>query len=324
MEPAYILVIEDDDIVARTIERSLRGEEFRVTLTSSGVEGLKSARRRPPDLVILDIIMPGMDGYTVCREMRADPILADVPILFLTAKTKNEDKITGFNAGADDYLSKPFNIDELILRIRAILRRSMSPEAAEVVEVRSPARPISRSGIPSSAPSDRRQVIVGDYILDTRSYEIMTPAHGKVRLTPVQFELLHHLMRHPEEIFSPTRLLDEVWDYPFEISGPSKKQNASLYPLCGSIPFRNRDSLLNAINIPASSSFLFPPCSFIVLSSKHSPDSLVFLSQDSKKNCHSDARHEKIPQFIVVEVSEIGSSRLYPLVCMFFWALRDP
>jgi DNA-binding response OmpR family regulator len=122
MDSAHILVIEDDDIVARTIERSLRGEEFRVTLTNSGVEGLKAARRRPPDMVILDIIMPGMDGYTVCREMRSDPLLSEVPILFLTAKVKDEDKIAGFTAGADDYLCKPFNIDELILRLRAILR----------------------------------------------------------------------------------------------------------------------------------------------------------------------------------------------------------
>jgi DNA-binding response OmpR family regulator len=216
MEPAYILVIEDDDIVARTIERSLRGEEFRVTLSSSGVEGLKSARRRPPDLVILDIIMPGMDGYTVCREMRADPILAEVPILFLTAKTKSDDKIMGFNAGADDYLSKPFNIDELILRIRAILRRVRGPVEHETANARSTSRLA-----PSSALYDPpHQIIVGDYTLDTRSYEVMTPAHGKVRLTPVQFELLQHLMRHPEEIFSPGRLLDEVWDYPSDTGSP--------------------------------------------------------------------------------------------------------
>ena len=103
MESSYILVIEDDDIVARTIERSLRGDEFRVLITNSGVEGLKAARRRAPDLVILDIIMPGMDGYTVCREMRSDPLLKDIPILFLTAKIKDEDKIAGFKAGADDY-----------------------------------------------------------------------------------------------------------------------------------------------------------------------------------------------------------------------------
>src|SRR4030042_5216047 len=137
MDLAKILVIEDDDIVARTIERSLRGEEFRVDLASSGVEGLKAARRNRPDLIILDVIMPGMDGYAVCREIRADPVLTHIPVLFLTAKIKDEDKITGFNAGADDYLCKPFNIDELILRGRGILRRTRrqaatSPESGGV------------------------------------------------------------------------------------------------------------------------------------------------------------------------------------------------
>ncbi len=218
MEPAYILVIEDDDIVARTIERSLRGDEFRVILTSSGVEGLKSARRRPPDLVILDIIMPGMDGYTVCREMRADPLLADVPILFLTAKIKDEDKITGFNAGADDYLCKPFNIDELILRIKAILRRArqQAPERNGTGGPTADEEPLDDIRI----SEDRHRVMVGDFMLDTRSYELATPSRGKVRLTPVQYDLLHHLMRHPGEIFSPSRLLDEVWDYPSDTGSP--------------------------------------------------------------------------------------------------------
>src|SRR5512143_235371 len=124
MDPTSVLVIEDDEIVARTIERCLRGGEFRVRLASSGVEGLRAARREVPGLAILDVIMPGMDGYAVCREMRSDPVLSEVPILFLTAKTKDEDKITGFTAGADDYLGKPFNVDELLLRIRAILRRT--------------------------------------------------------------------------------------------------------------------------------------------------------------------------------------------------------
>ncbi len=123
MDNVNLLVIEDDEIVARTIERSLRGNEFRITVANSGVEGLKIARRQPTDIVILDIIMPGMDGYAVCREMRADPLLSEIPILFLTAKAKDEDRIAGFMAGADDYLVKPFNIDELVLRIRAILRR---------------------------------------------------------------------------------------------------------------------------------------------------------------------------------------------------------
>jgi len=226
MEPAHILVIEDDDIVARTIERSLRGDEFRVMLTSSGVEGLKVARRRTPDLVILDIIMPGMDGYAVCREMRSDPLLAEVPILFLTAKIKDEDKIVGFNAGADDYLCKPFNIDELILRLRAILRRARrharllhSKEGAEA-SIPGALDNNSLENRSNGRQGEKNRISIGDYVLDTRSYELITPAHGKIRLTPVQYELLHHLMCHPGEIFSPSRLLDEVWDYPSDTGSP--------------------------------------------------------------------------------------------------------
>jgi DNA-binding response OmpR family regulator len=200
MEPANILVIEDDDIVARTIERSLRGEEFRVDLASSGVEGLKVARRNRPDLIILDVIMPGMDGFAVCREIRADPVMTSIPVLFLTAKIKDEDKIAGFNVGADDYLCKPFNIDELMLRVRAILRRTQRQSASS-----------SQSG---------NTVKVGDYILDTSTYELQTPHRGKVRLTPVQYDLLYHLMSHPGQIYSPMRLLNEVWDYPTDTGSP--------------------------------------------------------------------------------------------------------
>lgn len=200
MDLANILVIEDDDIVARTIERSLRGEEFRVDLASSGVEGLKAARRNRPDLIILDVIMPGMDGYAVCREIRADPVLMPIPVLFLTAKIKDEDKITGFNVGADDYLCKPFNIDELILRVRAILRRTRRQTAAP--------------------PKPESAVKVGEYTLDTASFELQTPHRGKVRLTPVQYDLLYHLMSHPGQIYSPMRLLNEVWDYPTDTGSP--------------------------------------------------------------------------------------------------------
>jgi two-component system response regulator RpaA len=200
MEPANILVIEDDDIVARTIERSLRGDEFHVELAASGVEGLKTARRNRPDLVILDIIMPGMDGYAVCREIRADPVLAPTPVLFLTAKIKDEDKITGFNAGADDYLCKPFNIDELVLRVRAILRRTRRMESA--------------------AQQAGNTINMAGYVLDTATFELQTPHRGKIRLTPVQYDLLYHLMSHPGQIYSPMRLLNEVWDYPTDTGSP--------------------------------------------------------------------------------------------------------
>lgn len=219
-ESTSILVIEDDEIVARTIERCLRGGDFQVQLTNSGLEGLQAARQDIPNLVILDVIMPGMDGYAVCREMRADPLLNEVPILFLTAKTKDEDKIIGFTAGADDYLGKPFNVDELILRIRAILRRTQRLQNQSRAENVPEAVLESESPVPDPFSQTERIISVGDYSLNTRSYEFTGPKSGKIRLTPVQYELLYHLMNHPGEIFSPARLLDEVWDYPSDAGSP--------------------------------------------------------------------------------------------------------
>jgi DNA-binding response OmpR family regulator len=209
MEPANILVIEDDYIVARTIERSLHGDEYHITLASRGEKGVVIARQNPPDLVILDIIMPDMDGYQVCRAMRSDPILAETPILFLTAKVKPQDKIAGFNAGADDYLCKPFNVDELILRVQAILRRTKLVTANQEKNVTFHNHADANG---NSLPA--HCLVIENFVLDTRTFELSTPGHGKIRLTPLQFDLLYHLMTHPGETFSPSRLLDEVWDFP--------------------------------------------------------------------------------------------------------------
>ncbi len=260
MKPARILVIEDDYFVARTIERSLRGaergtfrrtrpasklhgamppapipveqvpHEFCITLANYGEKGLHLARQAPPDLIILDIIMPDMNGYSVCREIRADSRLANVPILFLTAKAKPEDKIAGFKAGADDYLCKPFNVDELVLRVRAILRRTKPHTAMPAIRSVEQVPAMSHStrnlalspacvtqgadGVDSAGYPGHSCLVVGDFALDTRSFELQTPHRGKVRLTPLQYDLLYHLMTHPGETFSPARLLDEVWDYP--------------------------------------------------------------------------------------------------------------
>jgi len=194
-----------------------------VTIANSGVEGLKVARRQATDLIILDVIMPGMDGYAVCREVRADPLLANIPILFLTAKAKDEDRIAGFLAGADDYLTKPFNIDELILRIRAIMRRSKSHPRLEgdpTIETSSRVVPVSQDDMETREAGGKHQIAIRDYVLNVKSYELKTHSRGKVRLTPVQFDLLYHLMSHPGEIFSPSRLLDEVWDYPSDAGSP--------------------------------------------------------------------------------------------------------
>jgi DNA-binding response OmpR family regulator len=172
------------------------------------------ARQEPPDLVILDIVMPDMDGYQVCKAMRADPVLAEIPILFLTARVKPQDKIAGFALGADDYLCKPFNVDELVLRIQAILRRTRPPALAAEARIapdRSREAAARSSGLPPAASGC---LSLGEYVLDTRTFELHTPTRGRVRLTPLQYDLLYHLMTHPGEAFSPARLLDEVWDFP--------------------------------------------------------------------------------------------------------------
>ncbi|HVP21214.1 MAG TPA: response regulator transcription factor [Anaerolineaceae bacterium] len=223
MSTSQILIVEDDNIVARTVERCLRGGEFHVTVANTGVEGLQIAHRNPPDLVILDVIMPGMDGYAVCREMRGDPVLKEVPILFLTAKAKEEDRITGFLAGADDYLSKPFNVDELLLRVRAVLRRTLKVHGALNNAPDAPVLPISRE--PQEAALVRAEkkpnsISIREFSLNTKTFELSAPHLGKIRLTPIQYDLLYHLMTHAGEIFSPSRLLDEVWDYPSDAGSP--------------------------------------------------------------------------------------------------------
>jgi DNA-binding response OmpR family regulator len=117
------ILVVDDEAVAQIMERALR-REHQVWVCHSGIEALKMARRIDPDLIILDIVMPGMSGLEACRELRHDPMLKSVPILFMTALSRVEDKIEGFEAGADDYLTKPFDIRELMLRVRAIMRRA--------------------------------------------------------------------------------------------------------------------------------------------------------------------------------------------------------
>jgi DNA-binding response OmpR family regulator len=167
-----ILVVDDDDIVAQTIERTLQRHQFDVQVARSGVEALKIIRRHPPDLIILDVLMPGMSGFEICEEIRRDPRLADLPILFLTARGKHEDVVQGFTAGADDYLTK--RLDRLT---------------------------------------------VGRVQLDSRSFQIHLP-HGDFSLTPVQFDLVYHLMIHAGEVFSTYELLRDVWDYPYDTGSP--------------------------------------------------------------------------------------------------------
>ena len=195
---ATILVIDDDELVSRTLQRALKLYGYHVMVSNSGTEGLQLARRHRPDLFILDIMMPGADGYQVCRQIRGDPLLQELPVLFLTAKAKDEDKIEGFRAGADDYLSKPFNMEELQLRVRAILRRVIPKNDKE------------------EKPSE---VVAGNVVLDCRSFKVQTP-NGTALLTNVQFDLLYHLMSNADQVFNSQQLLQDVWDYPRDTGSP--------------------------------------------------------------------------------------------------------
>ena len=199
--PFHIVVVDDDVDVARTIELSLRRHtDFRVSLAFSGAEALQAIRRHRPDLVILDIIMPGMDGYEVCSQLRADPLCADIPILFLSAKGEISDRLEGFRLGADDYLTKPFNVEELAQRAKAVLRRTHADR---------------------STPAEPPTILtVGDLALNTKTFQVSSGDHQRVLLTPVEFDLLYHLMSNAGTVFSSEKLLQEVWGYPYDAGSP--------------------------------------------------------------------------------------------------------
>lgn len=189
-----ILVVDDDRDVAQTVELALRRRGFKVMMANSGVEALKVLRRYEPDLVILDVLMPGMSGLEVCRRLRSDPKTESLPIIFLTARGQERDRIEGLRAGADDYLGKPFSLEELLLRVTAVLRRSHK-----------------------EAQEEQSQVLVaGQLELDSRTFEVTTPQKAGILLTPTEFDLLYHLMSHAGQVFSSDRLLQEVWDFPYD------------------------------------------------------------------------------------------------------------
>ena len=193
---ALILVVDDDEDVARTIEINLKQGGYQVLLANNGYEALQRSHRQKPDLVILDIGMPEMNGVEVCRRLRASPATASIPILFLTARGGIESKTAGFDAGGDDYLVKPFDLQELELRVKALLRRG--------------------SARPLTTPP---RLIVGSLSLNCHTFELTT-GDKTVLLTPVEFELLYFLMSHAGQVFSSEQLLCQVWRYPPDTGSP--------------------------------------------------------------------------------------------------------
>jgi two-component system, OmpR family, response regulator MprA len=179
MAGSRILVVEDDRPIAAMLERVLGTEGYDVDVAGDGNEALRRARERPFDLVVLDLMLPGLDGIAVCRRLRAT---SPIPILVLTARGRTEDRVRGLDSGADDYVAKPFHNEELLARVRALLRRTTPPEHLRFAELR--LEPASR------------QAWRAERALD---------------LTSTEFDLLEHLMRHPRQVLSREQLLDAVW-----------------------------------------------------------------------------------------------------------------
>ena len=195
MNAPRILVVDDDTELVRSIRLVLMQDGYEVVTAYNGLEGLQSAHQMQPDLVILDVNMPWMDGLEVCRRLRldADLTLRNVPILFLTTLDSVDDQVAGLDTGADDYLGKPFQSKELTARVRALLRRSKvgsQPLAAATHEL-----------------------TVGPLTLDLQACWVSHNNGAQVQLTPAEFDLLYHLMRHPKRPFSSQDLLEEVWGY---------------------------------------------------------------------------------------------------------------
>jgi DNA-binding response OmpR family regulator len=187
-ESLQILVAEDDRDIADLIAHYLQKTGWQAHLVSSGDEALASARRNPPDVIILDVMMPGLSGFEVCRALRADKQTALIPIIILTARAEETDRVVGLELGADDYMSKPFSPNELVARIRALMRRSR------------------RGG------ADDTTLRFSDVVMDLSRHTVFSGG-DEVRLTAKEFLLLKYLLEHRGRVLSRDLLLGDVWGY---------------------------------------------------------------------------------------------------------------
>ncbi|AQW51904.1 MULTISPECIES: response regulator transcription factor [Streptomyces] len=187
--PVRVLVVDDESALADLLSMALRYEGWEVRTAGDGAEAIRITRELRPDAVVLDIMLPDMDGLTVLGRLRRE--LPDIPVLFLTARDAVEDRIAGLTAGGDDYVTKPFSLEEVVARLRGLLRRSGA-----------------------AAARSESVLAVGDLILDEDSHEVSRGGR-EIHLTATEFELLRYLMRNPRRVLSKAQILDRVWSYDF-------------------------------------------------------------------------------------------------------------
>ena len=188
--PIRVLVVDDEPTLTDLLQMALRYEGWEVKTASDGRKALALAREFRPDAIVLDMMLPDIDGMQVLARVRQDG--QQTAVLFLTAKDSLEDRINGLTAGGDDYVTKPFSLEELVARLRGLIRRSM---------------------LTASEEEDPR-LVVGDLVLDEDSHEVSRSGE-QVDLTATEFELLRYLMRNPRRVLSKTQILDRVWNYDF-------------------------------------------------------------------------------------------------------------
>ncbi len=184
-----VLIIEDDPDIALSLRYSLeRGGEFAVSVARDGEDGLQRSLAHPPDLVLLDLNLPGIDGVEVCRRLRRERSTMTLPIIMLTARVEESDRVAGLDLGADDYITKPFSVKEVVARVRALLRRARTP-------------------------LDHARVLTAGIVELDEARRLVTVAGHEVALTRKEFDLLADLLRHPGRVASRDRLLQRVWGY---------------------------------------------------------------------------------------------------------------
>lgn len=187
--PIRVLIVDDEPSLIELLSMAMRYEGWELSTATTGTDAVRAAREARPDAIVLDMMLPDFDGLEVMRRIRTEQ--PDVPVIFLTARDGVQDRIAGLTAGGDDYVTKPFSLEEVIARLRGLLRRT---------------------GATTVRPDS--QLLVGDLILDEESHEV-TRGGKAISLTATEFELLRFLMRNPKRVLSKAQILDRVWDYDF-------------------------------------------------------------------------------------------------------------